>query len=566
MVDELDLTACSDALVDSVTTRRRQEAARMALIAHWVDLHAPTDAAGRWGAPTPAMVAGAVDATDATDATDAAGQERGGSATDSEVARLRRSRTAGKRGGRGIQLGGEGTPRVSEFAVTELGVLLEIGTVAAANRVREVLDLRHRLPPVWAGVMAGDIEPWQAGKAAAMTRPLTLGQVHAVADQVADQVADALASLPFGRAVTAIEAAVIAADPAAHHTRMKERASRRFVGRGRAESLSGLQTLILHGTGEEVARVEAMVDHLAAALGRLGDPDTVESRRVKALVLMAHPAQACLVLARAYPTPQRLDQQQPPEPLPAEEEESAGITPLGMAVLFGRLLAEGGTTVIERLRPKTVLYLHLAEDTLHAEVTGHQPPGGPDGTGEPIGVVRVQDLGPATLHELRTWLTHDRIEVRPVLDVATMVPVDSYEVPARMRQAMECREPFEVFPFGATPAHRADQDHTIPSVEPEDGGPPGQTQPANLGPLSRHHHRAKTHGGFTCHQPLPGLYLWRTPSGHWYRRDHTGSHHLGRRTPDVIRQAQRLHHLPPRAVHGVFLNMTVDTSELQAGR
>ena len=49
----------------------------------------------------------------------------------------------------------------------------------------------------------------------------------------------------------------------------------------------------------------------------------------------------------------------------------------------------------------------------------------------------------------------------------------------------------------------------------------------------------KTFGGFTCHQPLPNLYLWRTPTGHWYQRDHTGSHHLGRTTPDILRPPPR---------------------------
>jgi hypothetical protein len=143
-----------------------------------------------------------------------------------------------------------------------------------------------------------------------------------------------------------------------------------------------------------------------------------------------------------------------------------------------------------------------------------------------------------------------------------MVPVDSYEVPARMRQAMECRERFEVFPYGATPSHRADEDHTIPYVPITEGGSPGQTHPGNLGPLSRHHHRAKTHGGFTCHQPLPGLYLWRTPSGHWYRRDHTGSHYLGRRTPDIIRQSQS----PPRRVlHATYVDLIAHLGDLRAG-
>ena len=96
---------------------------------------------------------------------------------------------------------------------------------------------------------------------------------------------------------------------------------------------------------------------------------------------------------------------------------------------------------------------------------------------------------------------------------------------------MTSLHPVEVFPYGTTPTRTADLDHTQPHRQP---GPPGQTRRGNLGPLSRHHHRAKTFGGFTCHQPLPGLYLWRTPTGHWYQVDHTGTHHLGRTTPEIL--------------------------------
>ncbi|MPM38233.1 hypothetical protein SDC9_84862 [bioreactor metagenome] len=33
----------------------------------------------------------------------------------------------------------------------------------------------------------------------------------------------------------------------------------------------------------------------------------------------------------------------------------------------------------------------------------------------------------------------------------------------------------------------------------------------NLGPLSRTVHRARTHSGFSLRQPVPGLWIWRTP-------------------------------------------------------
>ena len=104
---------------------------------------------------------------------------------------------------------------------------------------------------------------------------------------------------------------------------------------------------------------------------------------------------------------------------------------------------------------------------------------------------------------------------------------------------MQLTHPFEIFPWGTLLSRKADKDHTIPYVPMDEGGPPGQTRLDNLGPLGRGHHNAKTEGAFTCHQPLPGMFLWRTPTGHWYQVDSQGTHPLGRETPAILRQQER---------------------------
>ncbi len=48
------------------------------------------------------------------------------------------------------QLGGEGTPELAEFAPAELGAELAISAHAAARLIADALDLRHRLPRLWA--------------------------------------------------------------------------------------------------------------------------------------------------------------------------------------------------------------------------------------------------------------------------------------------------------------------------------------------------------------------------------------------------------------------------------
>jgi hypothetical protein len=200
-----------------------------------------------------------------------------------------------------------------------------------------------------------------------------------------------------------------------------------------------------------------------------------------------------------------------------------------LAAAFGRLLtAHGGsaTKVWQRLRPRAVLYVHLAEEAL----TGAHP-----GTA----VARVRDLGPVGLDQLKEWLGTDTVIVKPVIDLAGQVPVDAYEIPAGMAEAVQLRHPYETLPYGTLSSHAADGDHTLRYVPPDEGGPPGQTAMDNLGPLGRLHHRAKTFGGFTCYQPLPGLYLWQVPNGRWYRVDHTGTTPLGKTAPDIIDQRRR---------------------------
>jgi hypothetical protein len=66
--------------------------------------------------------------------------------------------------------GGDGTPFAGEFAAAELGVLLGRSHVAAATLMADALDVRHRLPQLWAALRAGSVRVWQARHVAARTR------------------------------------------------------------------------------------------------------------------------------------------------------------------------------------------------------------------------------------------------------------------------------------------------------------------------------------------------------------------------------------------------------------
>ena len=133
------------------------------------------------------------------------------------------------------------------------------------------------------------------------------------------------------------------------------------------------------------------------------------------------------------------------------------------------------------------------------------------------------------LSRLHTLLgDHCSISLKPVIDLpAGHTPVDSYEIPARLREQLQLRNPADVFPYAAAVSRLIDIDHTIPYLSPDKGGPPGQTSIGNLGPHTRYHHRLKTHAGWQVRQPEPGTWLWRSPHHRIYLVNATGTHPLG---------------------------------------
>lgn len=155
-----------------------------------------------------------------------------------------------------------------------------------------------------------------------------------------------------------------------------------------------------------------------------------------------------------------------------------------------------------------------------------------------VGVVRVEEIGPMVLATVREWLSlptcpdhvAQSVTVRPVLDTTTVAPVDRYEMPPLMAEALRVRQPHTVFPYATATSRgaRVDGDHAASYVPLDHGGPPGQTSLANLGWLTRHQHRIKTHGRWRLHHPDPDTWWWRTPHGHWLKVDPAGITHHGR--------------------------------------
>jgi hypothetical protein len=458
-VRDEDLRACAEGLGDHVRERRLIGATRLARAAHWADLHAPVE-------------------------------------------------------GQRPSFGGDGTPAVTQTGVHELGLLLQTTTFTAAKLMRDALDLRHRHPRTWRAVMTGCIDDYVAAEVARRARAAGLSLEQA--RRVDDAVVEALSGLSYGRAMSVVDAQIIAADPAGHQARLDAAAEDRYVAISKSDTSTGLRTLIARTTIGDVARFDAMVAYIADVLASNGDTDPQQVRRAKAFALLADPARACLLLARGV----RGDEDsRTADSLPAEPDEPAPPTAVTRGAATGNALLSMGSAALDRLRPRSVFYVHVSAELLE------------DGS---LQVVRLEDLGPMGLQQLIDLLGGDRVILKPVVDLRGQRPVDAYEVPARMREAMIAARPYEVWPWGTLPSRRADLDHTVPYCPPDEGGPPGQTRVGNLGPLSRSHHMVKTSGDFTLHQPLPGVYLWRSPSGYWFEAHRGRGRALGRETPPLL--------------------------------
>ncbi len=475
---------------------------------------------------------------------------------------------------RGKRVGADGTPLVAEFAAMELGAMIGVGYVSASTYLRDALNLRHRHPAMWAtlgrslagNMMVGEGLPrvWQARTISRMCAEtgLDLEQARWV-DAVTTPY---VASLPWSRFVTLVEAKIIEADPEAAEERRRAAAMERFVRTGQSSEY-GLKLLVAKATAGDVIFFVAMVDRLAQILALRGDSDPVDVRRSKAIGILATPARALRMLeeteeevaddARAEPpagetpgwpgegasrgaessdgeqgTPDVSDvvserdvhpsQNDADDPRPCPDCGGDPVSSTGSATPFTR----PASIDPRRLLPNATLYIHLSEESLRSAIDG----GGPPSTG----VARFEGIGPITLEQAREFLRHTNVRVVPVLDVADQAPVDGYEVPDRIREALHLRNPACISPWGTNLSRRKDMEHVRPYLPAAEGGPPGQTGMENLGPLSRFPHRVKTHGRWRLRQPEPGVFEWRSPHGYRFRVDHDGTHALGlERTRDM---------------------------------
>ncbi|HEV2377121.1 MAG TPA: HNH endonuclease signature motif containing protein [Streptosporangiaceae bacterium] len=86
----------------------------------------------------------------------------------------------------------------------------------------------------------------------------------------------------------------------------------------------------------------------------------------------------------------------------------------------------------------------------------------------------------------------------------------SYQPPPHLRHLVQVRNATCTFPGCRRAAIHCDVDHTLAYQQG------GRTCECNLGPVCRHHHKAKQTRGWQLTQNQPGGFTWTTPSGRTY--------------------------------------------------
>ncbi len=423
-VEDLDAAETLAAAESAVRDRRAIEVRELELALHWADLHADDPREG--GRPVPPG------------------------------------------GPRSVQVGGAGTPMVQDLALCELAVARGQNALATRALVADGLDLRHRLPELYAALREGRCDLWVARKVASMTRkldPTAAGVVDIAVTEAVDEAP--------GRVLSVAEAKVIEADTDAARAEREDRRRRRYVAVTPTDEL-GLRTVIAPVVPADAVWLDAVVDRVADALDARRDlvPDlpedcTRDELRSVALGWLAHPEDVVALLAG--------------------EDEPRGHS-----------------------NDRAIVHVHLHEATF-------------DSTGGAGGVARVEEIGPLLLDELTQLLGHARITLAPVIDLTTSISVNAYEHPEAVKDRTRLRTVGDVFPHAQTISRKTDMDHP----EPYDAhGPPGQTGDHNAAPLGRRHHRAKTHLTYRGKQLGLARYLWRSPHGLQRLVDSTGTHEL----------------------------------------
>jgi hypothetical protein len=324
----------------------------------------------------------------------------------------------------GVPIAGPGAPLVSEFGLMELIATLERSPEGGRSYVGKVIECAWRLPGIYTAVLQGRCTTYRAEQVADLTRQLS----QEAATHVDQRLRGFVGSCTFAQVQRVLTEAIALYDPVLAEARRKDAAD----GRRFDIDLDQLNTVdangLVHVDGlidaADGADLDTAVGRRAVLLGKLGHDGSIDVRRA---VAVGELARADLALD-----------------LEAVDEETGEVT-----------VASPGR--------RAVLHVHLSDAAL--------------GGGAPVGRWEDQQV-PVSTHQIKEWLQTPgtSVIVKPVIDLKDHVPVDSYEIPDRLKERVRLRDHHCRYPWCGRRAINCDTDHAQPhahglSLQPRPGLP-----------------------------------------------------------------------------------------------
>src|SRR6187431_295259 len=193
---------------------------------------------------------------------------------------LAEAATVWDHGETGIPVAGPGAPLIGEFSVTEFAAAIGLPTEAGKAYLGEAVELRYRLPRVWARVVKGDLPAWRARRIARQTLLLS---VEAAA-HVDHHVAHTAHKIRPAQVDRLVEEAIGRYMPEEADRRRRQAADgRHFTIDTHQPSLRG--TSAVHGELDlaDALDLDAAVAAGAQALKDLGSTQSLDVRRATAV-------------------------------------------------------------------------------------------------------------------------------------------------------------------------------------------------------------------------------------------------------------------------------------------
>jgi len=368
-----------------------------------------------------------------------------------------------------LPIAGEGAPQVAEFAVAEFAAAIGLTTDSGKVLVGRAVEIAHRLPKLWKLLVAGRVAAWQARRVADHTLSLNRAAAEFVDDQVS-AVAGKIGPVQLERLIAEAQCRhmpEIAQWPDDPRSMPDQRGVWIDSDQVSMDGVVEMRGSLDLGDALDLDKALAVT---ASQLKLAGSVESLDARRATALGELARNQ-----LAFTYDT---AAEEVAPRPARNHAKRNDG-------------------------RPVT-LYLHLSDQAL----TGAGGVGRCENTRTPI-----------TPDRIREWCGRDGVQltVKPVIDLQDHVHVAAYEVPDRLKEATGLRDVQCVFPWCTRPARGCDHDHVIPHDQE------GSTCSCNIAALCRHHHRLKTLTAWRYTMPEPAVYVWTSPHGYVFLRDHSGT-------------------------------------------